>query len=235
MPKITDSSSGSSSPAGCAQDEIDNAVDTLSKALLMLQGCLETIQSERLSPMRIPGMLLCCQSLVELCEQISSFGKMHLRSTEVIAQIRSIVSTIEVLDRLVISYSSNPKRVFVKGTTKFPFLKFDFSSSDSTDEVVSAGSSSDTMTFSEVTVFARLIESEFLARLLIVEVQIDVIHKDTITHDEQINRMEILVFHIHYLSPIEVNYNSKITIFLKIRTTQFLDSIQKRNLLIMKY
>ena len=201
MSKINDLSSESSPPA-CAQDEIDNAVDTLSKALLILKGCLETIQSERLSPAQIPGMLLSCQSLVELCEQISNFGKMHLKSTEVIPQIRSIVLTIEEMDRLVISYSSFPKRGSIKGTTKFPFLKFKFSSSGSTDRVVSAESSVDTINFSEITLFARLIESEFLARLLIVEVQIDVILKDTITHGEQINRMEILVRHIQYLSPI---------------------------------
>lgn len=204
MSKVNDSSSGSSPPADCTQEEIDNAVDTLSKASLILKGCLETIQSERLSPARIPGMLLSCQSLVELCEQISTFGKMHLKSSEVIPQIRSIILTIEEMDRLVISYSSFPKRGLIKGTTKFPFLKFNFSSSGSTDRVVSTESSVDNINFSEVTLFARLIESEFLARLLIVEVQIDVIHKDTITHDEQINRMEILVRHIQYLSPIDL-------------------------------
>jgi hypothetical protein len=169
-----------------SQDEINSAVDMISESLASFNASLEIAESERLLPARIPGMFLACQSLAELCEQICAFGKVHLQSKTVLPQLMSISSTMRSFDALVMSFSSTSKKNALKGTKIFPFIK-------GAKRIESKESSEDIVSFREISLFARIIENVFLSRLLLIEVQVDVINKDAITHDEQVNRMEILV------------------------------------------
>jgi hypothetical protein len=164
-------------------DDIIDLLNKICQYCRKFSGSFEMAKSENLQPIYIEGMVETCEVFIELLEQIHLFGKSHLKMSSV-SQINNIIFTISEFDKLIISYVAPGK--LIKGSKKFPFLKL-----EKKDEVeIENNVKIDTKA---ILVYAMLIESLFIARLLIIDIQYDVLYDESVKHEEQINRMEILV------------------------------------------
>ena len=110
-------------------------------------------------------------------EQLSIFGRNYIKGN-CGPQIRLLVFDLAEFDSLVVKCTTGEGKSPIKGSKRFPYVKF---------SSPSMGKVSTEVDNKAVLVYARLIEALFIARLLIIEIQYDVLNDDSVNHEEQVD------------------------------------------------